>query len=180
MTQVAIRRTPLSPEQAEAMLTAAGLTAPAVRLLLALWDLETAAGAKMWNHNWGNMIVGDAPGHEYFEADDTGRIRRFRSYDSFQDGLVDWLQQLFRTDKPWRDGIASGDPVVFARKLKEGGYYEAPLERYTKTLLQRWRKYDHLRETPTRRRRARQRAGNAGAVAVLLLAGIGTLLWASR
>lgn len=179
MSEVPIRRTPLSPARAESILRQTELRPSAIRLLLALWDLETAAGGSMYNHNWGNMVVGDHPGHPYYVADDSGNLRRFRAYDSAAEGAADWLRQLFRADKPWAEGLATGDPKRFARALKAGGYYEAPLERYTRTLVERWRKYPHLQDRKPQRRRAKPSAGS-GAALVLLLAGIGAIAWRFR
>jgi len=184
MSQVPIRTTRLSPPAAERILRKTGLRPSALRLLMALWDLETGAGTSMFNHNWGNMIVGKDVNHPYYLADDSGNLRKFRAYDNVFDGAADWIRQLFRPDKPWADGIASGDPVVFAERLKAGGYYEAPVERYTKTLVGRWEKYPHLRDVRTRRATptpTHRRSSTAGAVTMLLLAtGIGVLVWASR
>jgi len=182
MSQVPIRTTRLTPTAAERILRKTGLRPSALRLLMALWDLETETGAKMFNHNWGNMVIGSDKDHPFYVADDSGNLRKFRAYDDVFEGAADWIRQLFRSDKPWGEGIASGDPVVFAQRLKDGGYYEAPVERYTKTLVGRWQRYPHLRDVKTRRATPtpahRGQTSGGALAAVLLLAGIGVVAWA--
>lgn len=150
-SEVPKTRTPLTPQQAEALFrqvwtqsTTETLTEGALRLLLALWDLETAAGQSQFNNNFGNIIqTQDGP---FYLADDTGNLRRFISYPSAEHGASGLIRQLTRDSRAhWREGLLSGDPSFFAQKLKEvPSYYEAPLDRYRKVLVERWRKYSHL------------------------------------
>lgn len=150
MPQVPIRQTVLSPTEAERLLRLAWearLDVPVqdrqLRLLLALWDLETARGQRMWNHNWGNIIETDTS-RPFYTADDSGNLRRFKAYLTADEGADDFLGEL-HFKREWFEPIAKGaSPEAFARGLKARGYFEAPLDRYARTLRQRWELYPHL------------------------------------
>lgn len=150
-SEVPMVRTPIDAQQAEQLLKDAWaelrsepITEGVLRLLLALWDLETDAGRAQFNHNFGNMIqVTDGP---FYRALDSGNPRRFVAFPSVQAGARGFVRQLTRDSRAhWREGLLSEDPMEFARQLKKPpAYYEAPLERYSQTLLRRWRRYSHL------------------------------------
>lgn len=149
MTQVPIKRTPIDPATAEHLLRAAyeqhaGKPAPdgQLRLLLALWDLETDAGRSMFHYNFGNIVLYPGPPH-FYVADDSGNTRRFAAYGTPESGASDFVRLLLRK-AVWRQGLESGHPREFAVQLKRGGYYEAPLSRYVPALIRRWRNYGHL------------------------------------
>jgi hypothetical protein len=114
-----------------------------LRLVLALWDLETDQGRKSFNHNWGNLVEKD-PSRPHYVATDSGNIRRFQAFPSHADGAAELLRELERKD-PWRAGLATAHPVEFARALKgPPAYYEAPVKRYSRALTARWLRYRHL------------------------------------
>lgn len=185
MPQVPITHTPLTPSEAERYLRLAWearfdepIQDRQLRLLLALWDLETAAGAKQWNFNFGNLVQNDTS-MPFFVADDTGNTRRFRSYLTPDDGADDFLGQLeFKPD--WFGPLVQGaSPEVFARGLKAGGYFEANLDRYTATLRQRYANYPHLSRPMQRLAGASGGSNDAGAGAglfVLAAFGLGVYL----
>lgn len=114
-------------------------------LLLALWDLETGAGTSQRNNNFGNIIAVNEELHHYVGTDN-GNTRRFRSYPSVSQGALAFVQQLTsNTRLEWRSGLMSGDPLQFVNALGglNGGskYFEAPVDRYKQTFLERWQKY---------------------------------------
>lgn len=186
MPEVPIRRTVLAPSDAEFLLRQVWPQAPegVLRLLLALWDLETAGGKRMWNHNWGNIVAttdARAAGVPYYIAEDTGRTRAFRSYDSVILGAQAFVVQLTRDSRAhWRAGLFSGNPATFAKQLRiPPAYYEASLSRYTGTLTRRWRKYAHLDSNdipgPGARPSTRKSSG-ATLFAVTILATVGATI----
>lgn len=148
-------RTPVSVGQAQDMFAAAWqqrfgepITAKVLALLMALSDLETATFKSVFNHNFGNQIA-TRDSQDFYGALDSGNPRRFRAYPDAFAGARSFVAQVTSDTRPhWKAGLLTGDPVEFARALKglNGGpaYYEAPLERYTNTLVERWRSY-----TPT-------------------------------
>jgi hypothetical protein len=160
--EVQRRSTPLTADRAAAILreawprvsfvqrTGVALGDQTLALLLALWDLETAAGRAQANNNWGNIIATRPNEQEFYFADDSGNLRKFRSYADALAGAVGFVGQLLSdTRSHWRDGLLrpDGDPAEFVRALKGGPdgtreqYFEAPLDRYLRTFLERWQKY---------------------------------------
>lgn len=147
--------TPLSVQQAVPLLRDAwrvrfgdDVDGKILRLLVSLWDLETGAGRSQLNHNWGNQIA-TRPEQNFYVADDSGNSRRFRHYDTFEEGALSFVSQLTSTTRPqWKAGLLTGDPVEFVRALKglNGGpeYFEAPFERYLGTFRGRWERYPEL------------------------------------
>lgn len=116
-------------------------------LLLALSDLETATWRSMFNWNHGNQVATRPESQAFYRALDSGNPRTFRAYPSQDDGALSFVSQVTSDTRPqWHAGLLTGDPTEFARALKglNGGpaYYEAPLDRYTRTLVERWRRYD--------------------------------------
>lgn len=155
MAEVPIHGTPLSKAQAQAVLEQAWLNRhgghvhPLVlRNLLALWDLETAQGARMWNNNWGNLVLRSGRAGDFFVADDSGNSRHFIAYPDALSGADDFIRELLDKDN-WRRGLLTGRPDAFAKGLKgPPAYYEASLDRYTRTLVSRWNNYSHLTQPP--------------------------------
>lgn len=152
MSEVEKVRTVVTPEEAEELFRLAWpaeslgpLRPDVLRLLLAQWDLETAGGKAMFNNNFGN-IVAVSDEQTFFRSLDSGNPRRFRSYESPGQGALAYIRQLTRDSRAhWRNGLLSGDPVVFAKELRRPpAYYEAPLDRYTKGLVERHKKYAHV------------------------------------
>jgi hypothetical protein len=124
------------------------LTGRTLALLLALCDLETATGRKVYNYNLGN-IVSTSEEQQWFGGYDSGNARRFRAWPSLFEGARAFAKQLMSTTRPeWRKALLGGDPVVFAQALGGvfGGhrYYEASVASYTNTFLQRWQAYKSL------------------------------------
>jgi flagellum-specific peptidoglycan hydrolase FlgJ len=152
------------------------VSAPVLALMLALVDLETAAGRAIHNHNLGNMVAtrdqqARAP---FFVGDDSGNTRVFRAFASLDDGARALVRLLLSDGKPhWRAGLMSGDPKMFAHGLKRDGYYEAGEERYARVLTQRWQRYSPGNNTASRQSSPNALPLVAGAVAVT-----GLVAWA--
>lgn len=148
-------------------------------LLLALWDLETDAGRAQSNFNFGNIIA-TSEDQRHYVGDDSGNTRRFRAYLTPSAGADSFVAQLTSdTREEWRAGLDSGDPTEFARALGglNGGhaYYEAPVERYTRTLVGRWQRY-----APTVGSDVGNPLGGAvnGVVLTAVIAMLGAVAWA--
>jgi hypothetical protein len=160
MPEVPIRRTPVTAAQAEAMLSdswsslfSETVRPDVLRLMLALWDLETDAGRRMWNNNFGNILVNESS-QNYYLARDGINVRRFRSWVLDTSGADGFVRQVTSPTRPiWSAGLMTGHPQKYAVALKgPPAYYEASVERYTKTLVARWNKYPHLHAAPPGRR----------------------------
>ncbi len=181
MPEVPRTRTPVTPQQAEVLLRQAWVDElgseprPTVlRNVLALWDLETAAGKSQYQNNWGN-IVAVSTKQPYYLADDTGNLRRFRTWPTAAAGARGLVHQLTKPNRShWARGLLTGSPERFAEALAEPpAYYEANPVTYGRVLRQRYDKYAHLvdnaltptaapRPTATRRRpKAAPRAKSA-------------------
>jgi hypothetical protein len=192
MARVPIHRTRLSPEQAERILsqvwrarTGETVHPLVLRGLLALWDLETDQGNRMWNHNWGNLVLASGREGDHFVADDTGNRREFIAYASAEEGAADFIRELLQKSR-WARGLFSGDPRAFAVGLKgPPAYYEASLDRYAKALTARWNRYPHLvGNAPSKRRRAQPKktAKKQRGAVLFLAAGVSAMLltWAVK
>lgn len=152
MAEFPIRTTALDAATASDILqdTWRALFGAAVRpdvlaLLLGLWDLETGTGRSMHNNNWGN-IVRTSESQDFFVGNDSGNVRKFRHFETPQDGARNFIQQLTRDSRAqWREGLLTGDPAAFVNALagKNGGpkYFEANPDRYLRTFLGRWQRY---------------------------------------
>lgn len=192
MPEVAIRRTPHTASEAAERLASgwagrfgAAVTPDVLALLLALWDLETAAGAQQFNNNYGNVVATRTTTQPFYFADDSGNLRKFIAYPTSQEGATDLIATVTRDSrKEWRQGLLSGDPEEFVRALngQRGGrfkYFEAPFERYLSTFLERWRKYEPPKaEPPSRGQTPNPSPTVPRRLSPLLLGGIATfLLW---
>ena len=195
MPEVAKVRTPVSVGQAQDLFAEAWrqrfgepITAKELALLMALSDLETGTFKSIFNHNFGNQIA-TRDSQEFYRALDSGNPRRFRSYPDAFAGARSFVAQVTSDTRPeWKAGLLTGDPVEFARALKglNGGpaYYEAPLERYTNTLVQRWRSYTPTLvdgeplppEVPPETERPKAKPRKPGLDVVLLAVGL-SLAW---
>ena len=125
-----------------------------------LWGQGYAPGLGAHNFNWGNIKHkgdDDPNDFQFFECAEwifdakKGRSVfhrfkprhpqcKFRAYDSAEEGFSDYLNFLIRRRdgaylEAWNRGVYEGDPITFARELGAAGYYTAPVERYTKTLV---------------------------------------------
>jgi hypothetical protein len=119
----------------------------AVGCLWAQYALETGKGAFCWNNNIGNVKY--TPGHAYMMLRGTWeviggkrvvfepphRATWFNAYDSLDDAMREHLQLLKvkRYASSW-PAINAGDPEAFAHRLKERGYYTAPVADYARGL----------------------------------------------
>lgn len=156
-----------------------------VRLLLALWDLETGTGGSQFNFNFGNQIA-TRPDQNFYVADDSGNTRHFRAYTDALAGARSFVSQLTSDTRPqWVAGLATGDPTEFVRSLKglNGGpeYFEAPFERYRNTFLARWERYAPKARPP--RRGTVQVEGDSGLAWMTFAAAaaaLATYLYSSR
>lgn len=202
MPEVPKRRTVVSPQQAENLFRQAWserfnepVRPGVLRLLLALWDLETAGGEKQDNFNFGNQISTRPDREQFYRGIDSGNKRQFRSYPSARAGAKSFVAQVTSDTRPhWEQGLLTQDVVQFSRGLKNCqnescsvsgplSYYEAPFERYTATLQRRYDKYPHLQPevgppaplpTPVEEPEGR------GGLVLLGTVLVGLTLWVSR
>lgn len=163
MPEVPKKRTVVSAAQAENLFRQAWserfnepVRPGVLRLLLALWDLETGAGRLQDNFNFGNQVSTRPATELFYRGIDSGNKRKFRAYRSAKEGAKSFVAQVTSDTRPhWTQGLLTGDPVQFSRGLKncqdaacsvQGPlqYYEAPFDRYTQTLVERHAKYPHL------------------------------------
>jgi len=161
MPQVPIQRTPVTPEQAQALFRSAWhdrfatTIDPAVEaLLLALWDLETATGQKEFNWNFGNIVTINPDETPFWLAE--GDAHHYHAYDGPEQGAAAFVAQLTRESRQhWWDGLLTGDPEEFVRALNgQNGppaYFEAPFQTYLRGFLSRWRKYAIPKAAPPQR-----------------------------
>lgn len=107
--------------------------------------LETGWGRTPgWKQGWnfGNITAGSSWTGPVVEGGDTEPSKtdptkyvpitqRFRKYGSLAEAVSDYFRFLSWTRyQPARDALFAGDEVRFAVKLREGGYYTAPLADY--------------------------------------------------
>lgn len=200
MPLVPTRPTPLTPERAAVLIndawSALAASKPEVpkptgerlALLLALWDLETATGGQHRNHNFGNQVATRPDVQEFYAALDSGNPRKFRSYDSAEEGAASFVSQLNSDTRPqWREGLRTGNPTEFVRALKglNGGpaYFELNFEDYLSRFLGRWERYDPKDFPPRRGSSTTPPTGQRGPSRVfpwLMLTGLGAFLFWSR
>lgn len=152
--QVASIKTPATTEQMRDALTSAWIailgdtpTTKNVLLLMAHWELETGGGNSMIQYNVGNFKgrmdggTGNFTVFRTFEFIDGVRTNMdcpFRAYESLDDGCQAYLKTIHgRFTKCW-EAVLSGDPVVFSTKLREQGYYTAPLKDYISGMTNRF------------------------------------------
>jgi flagellum-specific peptidoglycan hydrolase FlgJ len=125
-----------------------GVTRPAAAVLWAQYAIETGRGSACWNNNIGNVKKSSNDGWDYTMLHSVWEILGgkkevfqpphpqtwFRSYASLGQGMRAQLDILKkRWPKAWRF-VELGDPDAFARALKAGGYYTAPVEQYATAL----------------------------------------------
>ena len=79
--------------------------------------------------------------HEYKNGRRFKKEDKFRSYDSFQESILDHMQFLF--DNPrYEKTLEADNPIEFARRLQAAGYATDP--EYANKLISIMRKYDLL------------------------------------
>lgn len=122
-----------------------------IGIIVAQWQLETGSGKSCWNYNLGNIKYvkkdGEDPNIKYHMLKGTWEIiggkkvifdpphpaSWFLAFDTAEDGMKHHLQ--FLAGKRWKlawNAVLIGSPDEFAVKLKQQGYYTAPLEDYKK------------------------------------------------
>lgn len=127
------------------------LTREQAGVLWAQYAIETGRGKACWNSNIGNVKVTPAQvaaGVDYFMLQGTWEIINgkrqvfepphvqtwFRHFQSLADAMVHHLSFLQRRyAKAWQS-VLSGDPEVFAHRLKELGYYTGPESVYASSM----------------------------------------------
>lgn len=116
---------------------------------------ETGYGKSCWNYNVGNLnCTADSKEteswHKKFVALNAGeykngqyekRLERFRAYDSFEAGIIDYLRAIEHMQHGKNKFVdilgpaKSGNLEEFSKALKAAGYYTAPESVYTRNLL---------------------------------------------
>lgn len=109
-------------------------------VLLAQWALETGRGASMHAWNVGNVKgrIDGSDGHSWtffscdevingkvvwFHPDEPGCC--FRAYDTLEEGVADYLEELWRRFHSAWTAVLGGDPGQFGHLLKLARYYTA-------------------------------------------------------
>lgn len=150
-------------------------TPAALRLMWAMWALETANGKAMWNGNFGNMMP-DAASSQYANGwiylnTSAGKLK-FAAYPTSQAGAYDWLR-YFNRPSYGPDAVfaafQAGDAAGLAHLLKIRNYYgDGSEDDYRNGLIARAKQY-----TPSTARPATTGDGGGaafGAGAALLAA----------
>lgn len=121
-------------------------TSEAIKLLFAMWDLETGGGKGFWNYNFGNMTPGATEAHYtdgYIILNTSEGPMKFASYPNAENGAEDWIRYFSR--KGWEPVIAAlmaGNVEEFSHLLKIRGYYGNGAEStYTAGLKNRLKNY---------------------------------------
>jgi hypothetical protein len=122
-----------------------------IAVIYAQWGLETGLGTFCWNNNIGNVKAHDIPGVvvEYCALSGVWEIingRRitlkpedpgawFRSFPTLDLGVASHLDLLRnkRYKIAW-SAVEQGNPILFARLLKQQGYYTAPEADYSRAM----------------------------------------------
>lgn len=112
-------------------------TKEAIRLLWAMWHLETGGnGVGFWNYNFGNMTPGAADSNltnGYIVLNPSGISpttgqpyppMRFASYATADNGAEDWIRYFSRKGwEPVMQALQDGNVEAFNHNLKVRGYY---------------------------------------------------------
>lgn len=150
VTQVPLRHTVLSPDQARTALSEAWTEMhgsppdePTLGILVAQWAHETGGGASMYNYNFGG-IKGAGPTGMTASArtreghGDNERVihDRFRAYSTAREGARDYLGLLARRYPDALSQASTGDAASFVDALHRGGYFTGSKEAYTRSIAQ--------------------------------------------
>lgn len=111
--------------------------------------VETADGAAMWHHNFGNITTRPSSGGRMFtlegdEGPGTGSDapeHYYVAYDSFADGARAFLELLARRYGSALSAAEAGQSVAYVDRLKERHYFEAPLGVYQQAFADRLNRY---------------------------------------
>jgi len=101
-------------------------------MLAAHSALETGNWQSMYNYNFGNVTTGGS--RPWFLNPESDTIHKYIDERNPEEGAMAFVRLILRKYQPCVYAAKVGDPALYARKLKEGGYYEAPVEQYTATL----------------------------------------------
>ncbi len=152
--------TPLSEEQATYYLREGWHelhgSYPSNNTLAILWAqtaLETGRWSLLRNHNWGNIKRRKGIEHwtsyeagEYLDKGDGVKHYMFYPYHpqthfsawkSALDGATGYIEFLLKKKRYQKAAVEliAGDPVAYCRELRAGGYFTAPLDKYTKVVV---------------------------------------------
>jgi len=149
---VPCKKTVVTEEQAKvalgAALEASGVTNPrSIALLMAHWGLETARGNGMYNNNFGN--IGASSNTDSFRFEDCGFATPpgnpvyFAAYPTLDAGAMALVSLLKRRyTEAWAELTSPNpDAYEYVAKLKERGYFTAPLEPYQAGVASLYREY---------------------------------------
>lgn len=122
-----------------------------IAVIFAQWALETGSGTYCWNNNVGNVKAVDSPNAtiEYCALNGVWEIVNgkkvilspenpgawFRSFKTLDEG-VEFHMALLRNRRykiAW-SAVEQGDPALFAKLLKQQGYYTAPEADYVRAM----------------------------------------------
>lgn len=119
--------------------------APSLELLVLLtahWAHETAAGASMYNYNFGGLKGRGPDGLSCLRGAREGFgfrthvIRaRFRAYPDAASGAADYVSLLLRKYPMAIDAAERGDALEFVRALHDGRYFTGSEETYSLSML---------------------------------------------
>lgn len=117
---------------------------PLLVILTAHWAHETAAGASMFNYNFGG-IKGRGPeglnclrrSREGFGIRTRVKRGRFRAYPNAASGADDYVSLLLRKYAMAIEAAEGGDAAAFVSELRRGGYFTGSEETYVRSLCQR-------------------------------------------
>jgi mannosyl-glycoprotein endo-beta-N-acetylglucosaminidase len=152
---VAAVRTPLTPDQASALIAGAlerqtgePPSKETVAILTAQWAHETGRGASMFNYNFAG-IKGSSPAglsvmqrtREGYGATERTITDNFRAYRTAQDGADDYVALLQRRFPAALDAAKAGDPAGCVRALKQSGYFTGDEVAYTRSVTQMAREF---------------------------------------
>lgn len=141
-------RTPLSPDQASALIagalerqTGAPPSKETVAILTAQWAHETGRGASMYNYNFAG-IKGTSPAglsvsqrtREGYGATERTITDNFRAYRTAEEGADDYVALLERRFPAALDAAKTGDPAGTVRALKQAGYFTGDEAAYTRSV----------------------------------------------
>jgi hypothetical protein len=141
-------------------------TKPQIGVIFAQWALETGSGTYCWNNNVGNVKAVDSPNatieycalHGVWEIVNGKKVilspehpgAWFRSFRTLDEG-VEFHMGLLRNRRykiAWT-AVEQGDPALFAKLLKQQGYYTAPEADYVRAMQYHFLRFmrDGLYET---------------------------------
>lgn len=113
-------------------------------ILTAHWAHETAAGAAMFNYNFGGIKGRGPGGFNFVKGTREGfgvRTRiargRFRAYTNAASGADDYLSLLLRKYALAIEAAERGDVTDFVGALHNGRYFTGSVEAYTQALCKR-------------------------------------------